>query len=541
MQSALDPFLTACALTSLTMALRPATRRPPSASARARWFFAFGLCLGIQTLNRPHVLLPALAIVLLLWSVRRKKPAVIAAAGLVVAMLPVVARNLVTAGQWSLVSSHGGLNFYIGNNESATGLYQLVPGIRPDIDGQREDTRRVAEAATGRPLSDAGVSDYFSGLAWSWIRREPVAAARLFGKKILLSIHADHVALPHSFEFFASDVKTALRWLALNGWVIMPLGLAGLLFATPRGSPDETMSFRIWAAFVPAYMVALAVFFLAERYRLPLFVPLCVSAGMFVDWLLTRIADRRVPLLRRELLVSAGVVMVLATVTNWPFRLADAREGDRLRMVRHAASQHDTAEAERWAALVVASSSAPAEVEARVGRIYLSVAQPETALRHFRTAESYGARSPELLVDIAESMEQLGDRASARSTLLAGDWAAAPAPLSLRAGRLAMAVEASELAATLLRRATEADPTNADAWAQLGFAFLFSSRPDDAERALKQAARLNPSDAVAQGGLAVSLARQGKTDEALKWADSALALDPAEPLATQVRVALRGR
>src|SRR5687768_2344613 len=46
MQSALDPFLTACALTCLTMALRPA-------SARGRWFFLSGVCFGVQTLNRP--------------------------------------------------------------------------------------------------------------------------------------------------------------------------------------------------------------------------------------------------------------------------------------------------------------------------------------------------------------------------------------------------------------------------------------------------------------------------------------------------------
>src|SRR5687767_8233457 len=85
MQSALDPFLTACALTSLTMALR-------SASARGRWFFLSGLCFGVQTLNRPQVLIAVLFVVLVLACVRRLKPAGLVAAGLVAAMLPVAAR-----------------------------------------------------------------------------------------------------------------------------------------------------------------------------------------------------------------------------------------------------------------------------------------------------------------------------------------------------------------------------------------------------------------------------------------------------------------
>jgi hypothetical protein len=446
---------------------------------RHAWGFGAGLCFGLQALNRPQVLLPALAIVLLLFWIRRKKSAVFVAVGLTLAMVPVAVRNAVVADQWSPVSSHGGLNFYIGNHVAATGLYQVVPGIRPEIEGQREDTRRVAEAALGRPLSDAEVSGYFSGLSWQWIRRDPFAALGLFGKKVILSVHADHAALPHSFEFFAEDARTGLRWLVLNPWLIMPLGLAGLWFARPTGSREGVLTFGIWAAFVPLYVVALAIFFLAERYRLPLIVPACVGAGMFIDWALRGLAGGRGRSDRLQVARGAGAAVLLAVVVNWPFQLADGREGDRLRMVQYAAGRNDMAEAERWATLVVSASSTPSEVKTRVGSLYL------------------------------------------------------------RAGRLASASGDLALAAEWFRRATDAEPARAEAWAQRGLALLFSNRLNEAATALTESVRLDPADAAALGGLAVCSARQGKVDEALRFANAALALDPAEPLATQVLLALR--
>jgi Flp pilus assembly protein TadD len=532
MQSALDPFLTACALTSLTLALRSDGH---AGSAHARWFLACGACFGIQALNRPQILLPVLIIVLLLVVVRRAKPAVLVAAGLGAAMVPVAARNAIVAGQWSLVSSHGGLNFYIGNHDGATGLYQPIPGIRPEIEGQREDTRRVAESAAGRPLTDAEVSEHFLTRGLEWTRSDPAGAARLFAKKLVLAVHADHVALPHSFEFFAGDERTMLRWLVVNPWIFMPLGLAGFLFARPRGKV-----FLVWASFVPAYAVALAVFFLAERYRLPLFVPLFVTAGMFIDWLLQRVAGPE-RLSFQQWMRVAGAVGVIAVVVNWPFRLADNREGDRLRMVQLAAKRQDNVEAERWASLVVASPTASNLVEERIGRTFLRAGQPQAALPHLRKAVASGGHGGELMVDLAEALHQVGDTQAASSTLQSIDWSGMPPPVFLRAGRLASAVGAKDLAVTLFRRGTEADPASPDAWGQLGFALLFSDRVAEAESALQQAVRLKPADAVALGGLAVCAARLGRPGEALERANAALAIDPAEPLARQVRAALGRR
>ena len=530
MQSALDPFLTACALGFMTMALR-------SAGAGVHWFFIAGACFGLQALNRPQVLAPAVVIILLLAALRRMKPAAVVFAGLTAALIPVAARNILVSGQWSLVSSHGGLNFYIGNHDGATGLYTLIPGIRPGIEGQQEDTRRVAEADLGRALSDSDVSDYFLERGWRWIRENPAAAAQLFGKKLILAVHADHVALPHSFEFFAHDARTPLRWLVLNPWIIVPLGIAGLLFTRPRTSPAEAPAFWLWAAFVPAYAVALAVFFVAERYRLPLLVPLCVTAGILVDRLL-RAATGVERFSRTEWVRVIGGLMMIAIGVNWPFQLADSREGDRLRMLSHAANHHEIAEAERWASLLTSSPRASANVEERIGRILLVAGYPREAARHLKNALESGARGAELRVDLAEAQQRLGDASGALTTLGLPDWPDAPPAVYLRAGRLAGTLGAHDLSVGFFSRATAIDAALGDAWAQLGFALLLSGRTPEAEKALLEAVQLKPADAGALGALAVCAARLGRAEEARLRAAAALAIDPAEPLASQVRSAL---
>ena len=150
LQAALDPFLTAAALATLAFAL---TRPRP-----LLWFALSGLALGTQTLNRPNVLLPCVAILALLAVAQRWRALTMMAAGVVLALSPVIVRNIVVAADWSPASSHGGLNFYIGNNAEADGTYRPVPGITPNMAGQQQDARRIAEESVGRALSDADVS-----------------------------------------------------------------------------------------------------------------------------------------------------------------------------------------------------------------------------------------------------------------------------------------------------------------------------------------------------------------------------------------------
>jgi len=200
LQAAVDPFLTSAALLALTFALTRDDRR---------WLLAAGVLFGLATLNRPNMALAALGIGTVLLAQRRVLPAFVLVAGLLLGVSPVAIRNVVVAHQWSLVSSHGGLNFYIGNGEGATGFFRPLPGITPNITGQAEDARRVAEEALGHPLTDAETSDYFFARAWDWTAAHPAAAGWLLIEKLGFVFSAQHIALPHSYPFYAYDSLTA--------------------------------------------------------------------------------------------------------------------------------------------------------------------------------------------------------------------------------------------------------------------------------------------------------------------------------------------
>ena len=151
LQASIDAFLTSAALYALTLGLLDlppeggSHEDDPAASAfrrknifRRKSLLLSGLIFGIQTLNRPNILIAAAGVALVMLLVtRRVRPAAMLVIGLVIGMSPAAVRNLVVAHQWSFVSSHGGLNFYIGNSERATGFYVAVPGITPTIAGRR--------------------------------------------------------------------------------------------------------------------------------------------------------------------------------------------------------------------------------------------------------------------------------------------------------------------------------------------------------------------------------------------------------------------
>jgi tetratricopeptide (TPR) repeat protein len=139
----LQAIVTAAASAALAIGLNRATGPP------RRWFLASGMAFGPATLNRPNIGLAALGVVSLMAIAGRRRQALAVTAGLLPALAPVTIRNIVVAGEWSPVSSQGGLNFYIGNNPDADGTYHSVPDITPNIGGQQEDARRELGVSLG--------------------------------------------------------------------------------------------------------------------------------------------------------------------------------------------------------------------------------------------------------------------------------------------------------------------------------------------------------------------------------------------------------
>jgi len=571
LQSALDPVLTALDLYTLTRAVQ---------SGRGRWFVASGAAVGLHALNRPNLLAWGVALIACVLIQRgpagrsRLHAAAALTLGLGLALAPVAARNGAVTGSLSVLPSHGGLNFFIGNHERADGTYRSVPGITPNIEGQAEDARRVAEAATGRPLTDAEVSAYFVSRGIEWITAHPGQAARLFARKLLLVFNRAGLALNYSYTYYSRDVISLLSALVVGPGLLLPLGLVGL-FLGPRPlpgafvqTPSARKAYWVWAMFVPVYALSMAAFFVATRYRMLLLIPMCAGAGALVDRALEAWRARRVPA------PMLAAVAALALVANWPLGLDDGRADERTLMVLHliaegrygdagvladrtapthplpgvmrfrlgggyrAAGRLDLAIAEYEASLAI--DAGQPETELALGQVLLAGRRPADAVPHLRAAFEAGYRVDLAGFDLARALGTSGRRDEAATVLGAMSTALdVDAPSFVGLGDLALDLEALDLAVGFYRQAAGKAPADASVREKLGVTLSLEGRLEGAVRELEEACRLDTRSASARLNLAVALSRAGRPDEARMKAEEALRLDPAYTRAREFLEALK--
>ncbi len=571
LQASLDPFLTSAALASLAFAFNGGATAQRAWSG-AYWYLAAGIAFGVQSLNRPNALFPAIAIVGLLAVSRRYRPAMWIAAGLAIALSPVATRNYAVAGDWSPLSSHGGLNFYIGNNAEADGTYHQVPGITPNIEGQQKDARRVAEAVVGRKLDDREVSSYFYGLGWSWIRLHPSDALRLFARKLSYVFGAAYISLNYSYPFYVHDAATLLPFLFVGPWFLIPAGVVGLTLGISRHRRTE---YLIWLSFVPVYALSVAVFFAVERYRLPLLVPLCIGSGYAADWIIDRLRGAAAgprSFLRAAAAVAA--ILALAFLANRPSSLDDGRAEERTRMAEALIARDRIDEAEDWGRRAEAIHAQPGLVHFRMGRLLIVHSRPDLAVSHLERSLQIDPRQPEVdyalgqaLVDARKPKEAIPHlenalRAGVRVDLAGFDLARARAAVGDKAGalrvlqsvrpgdpadaqswdvlgQLALELESLSLAGAFFAQAVNANPRASKPRQDLGLALALMGRYPEAIVHFEQAVVLDPNDAAAQLNLAVVYAETGRKADARVHAQEALRLKPGDDRAQQFLKALK--
>lgn len=536
LQSSLDVFLTALGLWLFTRAWR----RDHSGT-----FFLSGIVLGLTALNRPNMLLATVALGIVVFALRRRGAALLLVAGLFAGIAPVTIRNVVVAHQWSLVSSHGGINFLIGNGEGATGYFHAVPGMRSTVDGLANDAHREAERAMGRRVSDGEASSYFTRLALTWMRAHPVEWLRVLAAKIYAIFNTAHVSTPFSYSFYAWDTNTPLRFLILGPWLIVPLGVFGMIRKrTPLG----------W--FAIAYAISVVLFFITERYKLPLFVALTIAAGAGAD--LLRVSQKRIR--------DYSVVAALFIFCNWPLHLDDGRGEERTRMAEYYASRADLEATERWTALALQHGTDAASVHVRIASQLLNAGAPGAAVPHLQSAAALrpnDARTQYLLgrallgsnrateavphlqralalhvdvplapYDLAVAFQQTGANEDAAAVLRS---AALPSDVtaSIEFGKRAAAVGAPDVAERFLRHATELAPHSAAAHGLLGVDLMELQRYADAAIEFEHSLAAEPQNADMLAMLALAEAQLHRDRDSWQHARRALELRPKHPIASR--------
>ncbi len=305
MIESLAPFL--CALT-LFLIVRADDRRTV-----ASWFIA-GLANGIFVLARPSLTPLAGAT----WAVvgpggapagRRGAHAAVFLLGVLLAILPVTARNFAVSRQFVLITAHGGEAFYVGNHPGADGYGTQPEWVDSGPATEHESYRRRASAILGREVTLAESSRYWSAQALDFVRREPLAYARLLARKIYLFLHAYEKG-DNTNYYFAREQIPLLRFLPISFGIVVPLAALGL-WVTRR----DWRRMGIVPLFAATYALGVILYFVLARYRLAVVVPVLLLAASGAVWLATAVRARRFVAAAAgfALCIALGIVVHVAT------------------------------------------------------------------------------------------------------------------------------------------------------------------------------------------------------------------------------------
>lgn len=237
---------------------------------------AAGLLGGAVAIVRPPLLL-AVALLPAAFAMRRSfRRALIATSTAL--LLPLVVTGMNAAkGDPVFIASQGGLNFYLGNHRDADGMSATFPDA-PSALGYAmvDESARLASAQEGRVLRASEVSAHYFRRAWHEIQAAPQSWMRLMVKKLVLFWTSREIPNNHDPALFAESIPF-LHWAP--GWGFWaPWGIAAAWFLRR----NETA--RFLAALIGAIWISSAVFFVADRFRLPA-APLLIvlAAGGIVE------------------------------------------------------------------------------------------------------------------------------------------------------------------------------------------------------------------------------------------------------------------
>jgi Tfp pilus assembly protein PilF len=608
LQSSIDPLLTSLWLAALTTALTAALTSSTSTSPMSslRWWTVTGMLIGLHALNRPNVLVCGAFLVCIVPVIWRSRTGLIraaaCAAGITLIIGAIVIRNAASFGEPLLITAHGGLNFFIGNNAAADGTYSAVEGITPSIRGQVRDARRVAEAPAGRTLSEGEVSGYFYDRAFDWIASHPMNALALFARKVAYTLNVTDLALNHSYTYFSRDESSLLRVLIIGPWCLVPLGLLGLTMSLmPTASAGRGLlrssiparDFLPWAAMTPALTFGVALFFVSGRYRLPLLAPLAIASAPVLVWL-WRIARERVGAApgaaatgiasgaantgARQGAIGLGVglasaFLIFAVLANWRWGLDDGRAGARTEMAVASIEAGDDARAEQLIALAAEDHPTPGLLHYLTARAWHARGALDRAIAAYQRALAADPNQPEIAFNLGEALIANGaireaaphlrlacnrgirpDRCPAVLVKALADsgapdeaarWLATydpPRDLTASAltslGSLALSVRQLDRAAAWLRAALAQAPNDAAALEQYGLVLMLKERPKEAVTAFERATQLDPASASAAYNLAVAHLGFDDRAAARRWLDEALRRQPNYEAAQRLRAQL---
>ncbi len=241
------------------------------------WFWA-GILLGIAAIFRANVLLlfPVMFIWFLIRALKTENKRKIIyrglmyfSAGCLIPVFLVTVRNYIVGDDFVIISSNGGINYYLGNNEKSLGIYKTPEDFDffNDLSG-----RKYAEQISGESFSPSEASAFWFHKSLNYITEHPVDWLKLTGKKILFFF--DDNENPQSAimdpSFFAENYSFILSLPLPGFFFVFMISVFGFILTFNR-----RREYILVYLFIITYIIATILFFITGRFRVaasPVFI-----------------------------------------------------------------------------------------------------------------------------------------------------------------------------------------------------------------------------------------------------------------------------
>ena len=247
---------------------------------RLRDYFFCGLCFGLAVLTRGNALFLFPLVPLFAW--HRYRRAACKGIGLFIlaiclAILPATLHNYAATQDFVPITYADGFNLYIGHSPTADGGNAYPPGISTEPEQERAQTTWIAEQETGRRLTPSQTSAYWRGKALAFALHNPAREIHLLILKFLAFWNND--AGPDNYDpAFIKQNFSSILTLPLVNFALISL-LAAFSIVGARVTQENRPGVRFLFACVFLYMLSVLVFYVTDRYRLPILVFLLPLSG----------------------------------------------------------------------------------------------------------------------------------------------------------------------------------------------------------------------------------------------------------------------
>ena len=485
-----------------------------------------GITLGLLALTRENALL--LVVPLLIWTFvgrpalqERARLSLAFVGGLLAVLLPVGVRNLAAGGQFQLTTAQLGPNFYIGNHAGASGTYEaLVVGHGSAADEQ-QDATRLAEAASGRTLSPAEVSRFWTTRALDFIRSRPGEWIALLGRKAALTFNAAEIADTETLDVYAewSPLVKVLRFFDFG--VLLGLACFGVAVASRRP--------WVLYAIAATYAFSVIIFYVFARYRFPIALVLMIVAAS-APLVLSLSKDERRPS-RGKFALALVVAAAAVAFSHLPLENARASRATHYAGIASAMANDPARRDQAMEFYRRALDEAPQFPAAQYGAgvLLARAGRHAEAVPHYRAALESWPDWAEARYNLGLALAAIGQPEEA-SRQLQETVRIRPEDddAHLALGKALLAIKRDDLALAEYQFVAARQPRNAKALVGAGVALTELGRSKEAIDVYQRALESNPNDADAHNNLGWTLAREGHISEALPHFERAVALDPGD-------------